>query len=335
MAKYNIAVLGLGAIFSRHLSAIQNNPDKYNLVGIYDPKNELKDKYGQELNVVAYESEDALFADKTVNCIAILTPNNLHYDQAYRALSSKRDVIMEKPATFTKLELDQLCKHAHDNGVNIFGVLQVRLNPAVQIAKEIIDQNILGEIRGVSLVQRWQRPQNYFSGWRGMMETGGGILREFGIHYLDAMQFILSRIPNVSSATGFNTKFQETDVNDTVYSLFDFGTFGGSMEISISAEPKNIECTLIITGENGYIRLGGKSLDEIIDLELLNQDDLIKVEAISDKIKAQDIVGLALQGASPYHPEMYKQIVINPDKFRLTQMGNVIELVEKIYSKIK
>ncbi len=335
MAKYNVAVLGLGAIFNRHLSAIQNNSDMYNLVGVYDPKTDLKVKYSKELNVIAYQSEDELFNDLNVNCIIILTPNNLHFEQAYRAIRLKRDVIMEKPATFTKSELDILCNHALNNNVNIFGVLQVRLNPTVQITKQIIEQNILGEIRGVSLVQRWQRPIDYFVGWRGTMQTGGGILREFGIHYLDAMQFILSKVPNVVAANGFNTKFKNTDVNDTIYALLDFGGFGGSVEISIAAEPKNIECTLIITGAKGYIKLGGRSLDEIINLELLNSDDLVKINAISGKILAQEVVGLATQGASPYHPEMYKQIVINPERFNLSQMGNVIALIDNINSVIK
>ena len=36
MNKYKLAVLGCGSIFSRHLTAINLNPQHYQLVGVYD-----------------------------------------------------------------------------------------------------------------------------------------------------------------------------------------------------------------------------------------------------------------------------------------------------------
>lgn len=331
MAKYNVAVLGCGAIFSRHLSAIQNNPEYYKLIGLYDPKIEIQTKYCAELNVRAYQNEDDVYNDPEVNLVVILTPNNLHSIQATKAMEQKKSVLLEKPATFTGDELKELEQIAGLHDVKIFGVLQVRLNPAVIVAKTAIEHGLLGHIRGVSLIQRWQRPLNYFTGWRGAMETGGGILREFGVHYLDVLQHLVG-IPKVSSATFFNTKFKDTDVNDTVYSLFDFGLYGGSMEISIASEPKNLECTLSIMSENGFLKLGGKSLDEIIVSDFLSEDISQKFEAIKTEIFGREVAALATQGASPYHPELYRQIVVEPEKFALGEMYNVIDLVERIYA---
>ena len=36
-----------------------------------------------------------------------------------------------------------------------------------------IEKKLLGEIRSVSMVQRWQRPYEYFSGWRNIPKVGG------------------------------------------------------------------------------------------------------------------------------------------------------------------
>ena len=331
MQKYNVAVLGCGAIFTRHLSAIQNNPEYYNLVGIYDPNTDLLLKYTQDLKVSAYQNEDLVYIDPKVNCVVILTPNNLHYSQAIKALNNKKNVILEKPATFLASELRELEQVASSNGVKIFGILQVRLNPAVMITKLAIKEGLLGNIRGVSLVQRWQRPLNYFTGWRGSMDTGGGILREFGVHYLDTLQYLLG-VPKVLSASFFNTKFKSTDVNDTVYALFDFGNHGGSMEISIASEPKNLECTLSIMCDNGFVKLGGKSLDEVVQSDFLSEDNSIKFDKIKEDVFSREVATLATVGASPYHPELYRQIVLDPSKFALGQMYNVIDLVERIYA---
>jgi len=330
MKRYNVAILGCGAIFSRHRAAIENNPEHFKLVGLYDPITDLQTKYAKELNVKAYSSEDEVYIDQEVNCIVILTPSNLHYKQAITAMTNKKHVIVEKPATFLACELDELNLCAQNNQVEIYTVLQVRLNPAVMIVKKALEAAVLGQVRSLSLVQRWQRPLSYFSGWRGSFATGGGILREFGIHYLDIMQFLVG-MPSISYASFFNTKFQATNVSDTVYGLLDFKTFGGSFEVSIAAEPKNLECSLSIMTDKGFIKLGGKSLDEIIVSEFIDSANLERFNLIKDDINRQQTANLALQGASPYHPELYRQIVVNSSHFSLGQTYNVIKLVEEVY----
>ena len=336
MSKYNVAILGCGAIFNRHIAAIANNKDHFNLIGIYDLISELKDKCSVELNVKGYLSEEDVYADPDINCVVILTPNHLHYTQAVLAMKNKKHVIIEKPATFRADEVNQLNDIAKANNVEIFCILQVRLNPAVLIAKEIIQQKLLGDIRGVSLIQRWQRPVNYFSGWRGSMQTGGGVLREFGIHYLDIMQYLVG-CPKVCFAKFYQKKFTTGDVSDMAYGVLEFNknetnSFGGSFEVSLVAEPKNLECTLSIMGSSGFLKLGGKSLDEIVTADFLDSTILDKYTTIRNDIESNQSTNIALPGASPYHPELYRQIIINPKRFALSETYNVIKLVEDAYS---
>lgn len=335
MQQYNIAILGCGAIFNRHISAIEANSEYYTLQGIFDPITELKTKYANTLNVKAYAREEDVYSDQSVNCVAILSPNNLHLNQALKAIQNKKHVILEKPATFNVEDLKIIEHEAKANNVKVFCILQVRLNPAVIIVKTAIEQGVLGNIRGVSLIQRWQRPLDYFSGWRGSMETGGGILREFAIHYLDAMQFILNQKPKVIGASFFNNKFKDADVADSIYALFNFGQFGGSMEISIAAEPKNLECTLSIMSDHGFVKLGGKSLDEIVTSDFLDATMQDKFEKIRQDVLKQKVATLANLGASPYHPELYRQIILDSNKFTLSETYNVIKLIEQVYSYAK
>jgi UDP-N-acetyl-2-amino-2-deoxyglucuronate dehydrogenase len=330
MKKYKAAILGCGAIFSRHLAAIQSNSEYFQLIGIFDPNTALQLSYTEQLQIKGYSNEDEVYADPQINCVIILSPSSLHYAQAIRALKHKKHVILEKPATFLVSELRELEQMAKRQAQEIFCILQVRLNPAVITMRKALDQGVLGKVRGISLIQRWQRPLNYFSGWRGCMTTGGGILREFGIHYLDALQHLVG-MPQVVQARFFNTKFQGCDVNDTIYALLDFGDFGGSVEISIAAEPKNLECSLSIMGEQGFVKLGGKSLDEIIISDFLDIEANQKFKAIEQEVFAQKVATLATQGASPYHPELYRQIILNPNLFSLNQTYNVIQLVENMY----
>lgn len=331
MTKYNVAILGCGAIFNRHLAAIEGNRANFNLLGIYDPVSDLQDKYVTDLKVKGYKSENELYEDPDINLVVILSPSNLHYQQAMRAIESKKHILLEKPATFLTAEIDNLNCLAKIQNVNIFSVLQVRLNPAVMIAKEAITQGVLGKLHGVSLIQRWQRPESYFAGWRGSRVSGGGILREFGIHYLDIVQF-LAGVPKISHANFFNSKFKVGDISDTIYGLFDFQTFGGSFEVSVAAEPKNLECSLSIMAENGFLQLGGKSLDEISRIELTSPSLHDKFKQIEINIASKNTAPLVNQGASPYHPELYRQLIVNPDRFKLAETFNVIRMIEDAYS---
>jgi predicted dehydrogenase len=84
-----------------------------------------------------------------------------------------------------------------------------RLNPTVELLKKYLIRNLLGNIRGFSFTQRWQRPLEYFSGWRGEPDVGGGILYETGIHYLDILQLLIGNPKEVLSTKTYTTKHKK------------------------------------------------------------------------------------------------------------------------------
>ncbi len=332
MARYNVAVLGCGAIFSRHLAALQSNSQEYNFVGYFDPNIQVQQKYKSELpEQKCYLSEDDLFNDNNVNCIVILTPSHLHYFQAKRAISLHKHVIIEKPVSFYPERVLELEKLAKENSVEIMCVLQVRLNPSIAIIKKVIEQNLLGELRSSSLVQRWQRPVDYFTGWRGTYAECGGVLFEFGIHYLDIMQYLLG-VPKVKAATFYNTKYKNTEVADSVYSLLDFGHFGGTAEICLTTEPHNIEVSLIIWGSNGFVKLGGKSLDQIIEAKFADENLQNSYNKICSDVLGYTIDNQVTIGACPHHPELYRRVVDEKALFNVGETYNVIKLISEINS---
>jgi UDP-N-acetyl-2-amino-2-deoxyglucuronate dehydrogenase len=332
MNNYKLGVLGCGAIFSRHLEAVNFNAKYFQIIGIYDPDIDCVNQYKNEYQIKQYKNEDELFTDKDINCIVILTPSGLHVKQIAKAISCRKNVIVEKPAGFYSKELEELSKLAKLNGVNIFTVLQVRLNPSIQALKKFITQGHMGKIRGVSLVQRWQRPINYFDCWRGDYLLSGGVLREFSIHYIDAMLYVLNLHPNIHASIFKNVKIDISEISDSISVLLDFDKFIGNIEVNIGAEPSNLECSLSIMSENGFVKLGGKSLDVIAENKFLDDkkseylNELYRHELNSINVK------LATIGASPYHPELYYHIIHNPHRFFIENTIPVIELIDNIYS---
>jgi UDP-N-acetyl-2-amino-2-deoxyglucuronate dehydrogenase len=320
---YNVGIVGCGKIFPRHIEAINQN-DNFNLIAVCDID---KEKTSQVL-VNRYTDYRSMFDNEEINFAVIATPNGQHFEQAKYFLERQCDVLLEKPATLQPTQIDLLLKIAENNSAKAYAVLQVRLNSCIQNLKKLIDSNAIGDIRGISLVQRWQRPKEYFSDWRGDPLVGGGLLHECGIHYLDVLCYLFGK-PTVVSSKKYNTKHLGVDIEDTVYSLLDYGSYGGNVEINISSEPRNLECSLSIMTSRGFIKLGGKAMNFVEKVSFITEDESIK---ISDHLLSNNIVGSpnsygSYSGSCPNHPNLYKKINL----FTLQESKNVLYLIDEIY----
>jgi len=326
---YKIGIIGCGAIFPRHLEAIEQN-NNFELKAVCDIQDNLVKSIAKKLKVKAYTSYQKMIKSKEVNFVTIATPNSLHYEQAVFALQNKCDVLIEKPVAFTKKEIKSISEIARKNNQKAYCVLQVRLNPTIQLVKEVLKENLLGEIRGVNFIQRWQRPLEYFSGWRAEPFIGGGTLYECGIHYLDVIQYLFG-VPNIVSSKVFKTKHKNQPIEDTIYSIFDWDSFGGTCEVTIAAEPQNLECSLAILGSNGYIKIGGKALNIIESAVFLSHGSRVNYDNILKKYpysKDPNSYG-SYQGSCPNHPEVYKNLHL----YDVNESSNVIDIIDKIYLK--
>lgn len=328
--KYKVGIIGAGAIFPRHIEGIENN-DNFNLISISDVQKDLVNELSQQYKINGYVDYKKMIVNEDLNFISILTPNSLHKEQAIFCLENGCDVLIEKPVAFKVKDIEDIKKVADKNGRIAYSVLQVRLNPTVKIVKEILNKKLLGTIRGFSFVQRWQRPIEYFSGWRGVPKIGGGILYETGIHYLDILQFLLGKPKKVISSKVYTTKHKNSLIEDTVYSLLDYDYFGGTIESTISAEPKNLESSISIIGSNGYVKIGGKALNIIESANFLSngaQKEYNNIVKYNPYSRSPNSYGSYL-GSCPNHPEVYK----NLNLFNIDETKNVIDIIENIYKK--
>lgn len=328
--KYKVGIIGCGSIFPRHIEAIESNSD-FELVSVCDIQNSLVKSLGKRYKVPPHIDYKKMIQNENINFVVIATPNSLHKEQAIHALKNGCDVLIEKPVTFNVEDLNEILKVSKKEKQKAYCVLQVRLNPTVSLTKEILNRNLLGNIRGFSFTQRWQRPLEYFSGWRGEPDVGGGILYETGIHYLDILQFLIGNPKEILSTKTYTTKHKEAIIEDTVYSLVNYGEFGGTIESTIASEPHNIESSITLMGSNGYIKIGGKALNIIESANFLSHGSTIQYENLIKQYsysKDPNSYG-SYQGSCPNHPEVYK----NLDKFYLEETNNVIKLIEEIYKK--
>lgn len=332
MKKRKVAIIGCGAILNRHIDAIKENSDLYELAAVCDIQEKIAESVGKKHNVPVFYNIDDCLSKSNADFYSIMTPNYLHYEQAKKCINLSKDVLIEKPAAMRTKDVEEILKFAKEKNVKAYCVLQVRLNKTVAIIKNCIDQNLLGKIRSVSLVQRWQRPVEYFSGWRAIPELGGGTLHEVGIHYIDIMQYLMG-VPKITASKTYNTKHKDVEIEDTIYSILDFGEYGGTLEVTIAAEPQNLECSLSILGSNGYLKLGGKALNMLESYNFLSYGAKKSFEHILQQY--DDVQNLepnsygSYLGSCPNHGDLYKNI----ENFDLNKSLNSLGIIQEIYKK--
>ena len=108
------------------------------------------------------------------------------------------------------------------------------------------------------------------------------------------------------------------------------------MEVGIASEPYNLECSLTVIGDNGFIKIGGKALNEIERLDFNSNVD----EELKNKLKKKsEIIEKTVlldygkyNGSCPNHPFLYADL-LKGRGISIVEASNCIEFIEKIYSK--
>lgn len=332
--KRKVGIIGCGHILPRHIESINTNNEDYELVALCDPNEESLNKALEENPSATGFTDYIDMLNKMkgkMNFVVIASPNHLHYEMAVKCLEEGYDVLIEKPIAFEVDKLEKLQKLADKLKRKAYGVLQVRYNPTVKVIDEVLKKNLLGDIRCVSFIQRWQRPVGYFSSWRGSLKEGGRTLYEYSIHYLDIIQKFFG-IPEVKSTHTFNHKHMDIPFEDTLYSIVKYGdNISGSIEVNISAEPSNLECSISIMGSKGFLKIGGNAVNEV-ERASFETEELQKEWEEIEKLMHESIAPSTYTGSSPNHPVLYAEIAKGKG-FEVKESIPVIKFIQSIYSK--
>ncbi|MCY3980056.1 MAG: Gfo/Idh/MocA family oxidoreductase [Chloroflexi bacterium] len=127
------------------------------------------------------------YADE-LDAVFIITPHNLHHDQAKLCLEAGLDVLLEKPMVMNAAEALSLMETRDRTGKHLVVAFQGGLSPQIRHASELIASGELGELRTVTGMA-WQGWKGNTSGlWRqAPAVAGGGFLFDSGAHMLNTV----------------------------------------------------------------------------------------------------------------------------------------------------
>ena len=131
-----------------------------------------------------------------IDLIDICTPGNTHAEIAITALEAGKHVLCEKPLANSVEEAEKMtavARAAAERGVLSMCGFSYRRTPALALAKRMVDEGRLGDIRHVraQYLQDWLSDADAPLTWRlDKSKSGSGSLGDIGAHSIDAAQWI-------------------------------------------------------------------------------------------------------------------------------------------------
>ena len=273
--KYKFGILGCGRVTEHYKYILINvNPiQKIEISACCDLNLDKAKSMAASFEANHYSDLDEMISNEDLDVILVLTPSGDHYEHSKHILESGCSVLVEKPICLIPEHAYELANLAKDKGLNYSGIFQNRYNPAMQAAREVIDQGRLGKIVSASVRLIWCRYQDYYNDeWHGRWSSDGGVISQQAIHHIDAINWLCGPIEKVSSV--MDRRINKLEAEDTLVATFitQVGALG-TIQATTAARPDDYEASVTIIGENGMIEIGGVALNEVIEWKFLNPTD--------------------------------------------------------------
>ena len=215
--------------------------------------------------------------------VSIATESGIHAEIALHCIKHGVNVIIEKPMAMSIEDADKIVELAEKKNVKVSACHQNRFNIAIQELRKAVEADRFGKISHGSIHVRWNRDHGYYdqASWRGTWEQDGGALMTQCIHGIDLLRWMMGdEIDEVFGATRqqFHDYLEAEDVGMAVVK-FKNGAIG-TIEGTTNVYPKNLEETLYIFGENGTVKIGGTSTNniDVWDFSDETEEDIQKKE---------------------------------------------------------
>ena len=213
--------IGVGLVGYKFMGRAHSNA--YRQVAAFfdvDPKPVMRAICGRDANAtqaaadkLGWESIEtdyhALVARDDIGLVDVSTPGYTHRDVVLAALAAGKHVICEKPLANTLEEAREMVEAAKTAGTINMVNFNYRRVPAVQFAKQLIDQGKIGDITHwrAAYLQDWLVDPMAPLAWRLKKElAGSGALGDIAAHILDLSHLLVGQVTEVVGTLDTFTK---------------------------------------------------------------------------------------------------------------------------------
>ena len=224
----------------------------------------------EEKGLKGYDNLKRFLSDDSIDLVLVATPNDVHQRMVQDALDAGKHVVCEKPVTLTLKALDAMINTAQKNN-RIFTVHQNRRwDKDFRIVKSVVESGQLGSV--YSIQSRLHGSGGAMHGWRGEKAHGGGMLFDWGVHFID-QAYTLCGWDAFTSVRCRTKNIKTTEVDDYFNLVFDRKD-GGEYSIEIGTFVLKELPRWMVLGDQGTCYVNDFSRNgKIITLESIIEEE--------------------------------------------------------------
>lgn len=180
--RLRIGVAGLGRIgWAFHCKRLAGHPD-WVLAAVADTEPARRQEAADAFGCAAFADFGEMCASAGLDAVVIATPTHLHESMVMTALRCGLHILLEKPMAPTYAEAERIVAAAEAAGRVLTVYQPHRLAAYFQHLKAIVTDGRIGRI---TMVQRGAFSYARRNDWQSLQRYGGGMLNNYGAHYLD------------------------------------------------------------------------------------------------------------------------------------------------------
>lgn len=161
-----VSIIGFGGRGSLFGQLMQSHGG-YEIKAVCDIDAKQRKKCQQMLHLgpdQLFDTEEAFFSEKRSDVLVIATWDKNHVRQCVRAMEMGYHVLLEKPISGSREELDTLLKAQEKTGRQVVVCHELRYGPGFEKISELLASGIIGQLVAIDAMERvayWHQAQAY------------------------------------------------------------------------------------------------------------------------------------------------------------------------------
>lgn len=253
-----IGLIGAGRMGQVFAHTLAYSISDVELAGVADSRPETARETAERLGV-PYHTGDyrQLLQREDIQAVVVATPTSTHAAVLVDAARCGKHIFTEKPLADSLPGCDRVIAAVKEAGVRIQVGFMRRYDAAYRMAKEKIDQGVIGQPVMFKSVGRDPRPPSLEFARRS---SSGGLILDMGVHDYDLARWLMSsEVVRVSSEGGclvFKELASVGDIDNAVINLkFENGAVG-NIDVSRNAV-YGYDIRTEVLGSEGGLMIGG------------------------------------------------------------------------------
>jgi predicted dehydrogenase len=250
MAQLQWGIMGTGKIaevFAKGIAGSQTGT----LVAVGSRTQESAERFGAQYDVPRrHPSYEALIADPEVQAIYISMPNHIHAEWAIRCAEADKHILCEKPLTVNHAEAVTVIEAIRKHDVFMMEAFMYRCHPQTAKLKELITQQVIGEVRLIQSNFSYNMGPNY-ENIRMRNDVAGGGIMDVGCYTASMARLIAGSEPEEVVGVAHIGPISRVDERATASLKFP----GGIVASLACGTQVSVDSELRIWGSAGHIRV--------------------------------------------------------------------------------